>query len=342
MGRKNMGRIIRFVFLAPIFVGVGAVSLAAVAGLFGFVWRPLDLINHGQMILLPVTFLSLLVCFGVFRRHPLRGIALAIAGTGFMASGIITIPEFVGTLVRLPVVVAEAPPVRLMTFNVLANKGNRQTLMDPIGEEDPDIVAIQEYSPWLERNFGAQLRQRYAYRIRCRGGVRANMVLFSRLPLANLSPQTCRQNPAAGKRTAIIAARVTPENGEPFTVVTTHMDRPLPIARQDAQFARLGEVISALEGDVVLAGDLNTTPFSYTLRGFARRQNMDRQTRLLPTWPAPPTITAPFDIPLFLPIDHILTRGDLTVTMVRRAASPGGSDHYPVVMDFWPRFKTNP
>ncbi|NOZ31837.1 MAG: hypothetical protein GXP01_01915 [Alphaproteobacteria bacterium] len=334
--------IFRFFILAPAFVAVFLLSLIAVAALFGFVWRPLDLLNHGQMIILPAIFLSLLFCFFVFRRQPLRGIALAIAGTGFMASGIITVPEFVGTLVRPPVVVAEGHPVRIMTFNVLANNGNTETLLDPISEEDPDIVVMQEYTPWLERRFGAILRERFAYQIRCRGGLRANIVLFSHLPIENLGRDTCTPNWAEGGRTSIIVARVTPHRGEPFTVLTTHMDRPLPIAVQDRQFERLGEVISKLDGDLVLAGDLNTTPFSYSLRTFARRQNMERRTRLLPTWPAPPTLTSPIEIPLFLPIDHILTRGNLTVTLVRRAASAGGSDHYPVIMDFWPAFADVP
>jgi endonuclease/exonuclease/phosphatase (EEP) superfamily protein YafD len=39
-------------------------------------------------------------------------------------------------------------------------------------------------------------------------------------------------------------------------------------------------------------------------------------------------------LPLFLPLDHVMQRQGIRVLDVRLAPGAGGSDHFPVVVDF--------
>ena len=63
--------------------------------------------------------------------------------------------------------------------------------------------------------------------------------------------------------------------------------RPYPAARQAAQRTELLEVLAAgAPGDTILAGDLNSTPWSFALRTFDAASGLTRYDRAMPTWPA--------------------------------------------------------
>ena len=67
--------------------------------------------------------------------------------------------------------------------------------------------------------------------------------------------------------------------------MTTHMDWPMPVERQSGQLAALAQVVAGVEGPLVLAGDFNSTPWSYALRGFVDDAGLKRETASLLTYP---------------------------------------------------------
>ena len=76
--------------------------------------------------------------------------------------------------------------------------------------------------------------------------------------------------------------------------------------------------------DVVLLGDLNTTPWSYFYRQYLETLGLKdaKAHHYLPTWPT--------YIPVFfLPIDHVLVSPKVQ-TLSQRLAGFNGSDHFPV------------
>lgn len=310
---------------------LGGASLA-IAGLLGIAVPVLDLFNHFQLLLLPGTILAAILCL-ITVHGRWRALVLTVAATGLVASSILVVPEMVSSIAPRAATDPSARTYRLMTFNVYANNGAPEKILDPIIETDPDILLVQEFRSWIAEMWMGPLTEHYPYSIRCLGGRRANNAIFSRFPITKIDHDLCTERAARAERTSIILARIDLPGGEPLTLATTHMDWPVPIARQRNQYDRLVAALEGIEGPVILGGDMNTTPFAFTMRRFEAQSGLVRQTRFLPTFPAPPTVTEPLDLPLFLPLDHIFTRG-VQVHDLARARVPGGSDHYPVVMDF--------
>lgn len=329
--------ILKFLWRLIVF-GAGALTvlgaLGAIAGLLGVVWPALDLFNHVQLVLLPLTFVGLLLGLAVLRRQPLRGIVVSLAATGFLASVTVTAPEFVAAMAPRPAPLADRPVIRLMTFNIYANNRQLNRVIEPVRAAAPDILVVQEYwfdfRPELDGLFASM----FPYSVRCQGGRRAFIALFSKTPFATAPGHACTDRPGEGGRVARISVRLTDSGGRAFTVMTTHLDWPYPSERQMLQMAELSQAASAVPGPLVIAGDFNSTPFSQALRTFTRENGLTRETRLLPTWPAEFFHGSPIDPPLFLPLDQVMVRGGIRVLDVERGASSGGSDHFPVVVDF--------
>ena len=318
-------------------------SLAAVAGLAAYVWPSLDVFNHAQLLLLPLTLLGLLVGLAVLRRQPARGFMVSLAATGFLASVAITAPEITAALMAQSAAPTERPVMRLMSFNIFGNNRQLSRVPEPVKAANPDILLIQEYWHNFRPVLDGPLGEMFPYTIHCQGGRRAFIALFSRIPFEIAPGHACVDDIARGERVARISVRMADPDGRTFTVMTTHLDWPYPPARQMLEMAELTQAVGTVPGPFILAGDFNSTPFSLTLRGFSRQNGLERQTVLLPTWPVDFVRSVPFDLPgflprdlpPFLPLDHVMTRGGIAVVNVERAPSAGGSDHYPVIVDFY-------
>src|SRR5690606_39140622 len=128
--------------------------------------------------------------------------------------------------------------------------------------------------------------------------------------------QSCPDDAYGEQRTARIAGRFVLADGTPLTVMTTHLDWPVPVGRQVEQFAELQAAVAAVEGPLILAGDFNSTPWSYALRGFEQRAGLVRQTRNLVTFPNRFMLRRMFETLPFLPLDHVLSKGGLEVHAV--------------------------
>jgi len=320
---------------ACIGVVIAAASLAAIAGALGLFWVPLDVFNHVQLVLLALTLIGLVLALAVFRRQPLRGLVISLAATGFLASVTVTMPEFVAAFTAPPPAQPPGATIRLMSFNIDANNRHLSEMMEPVIAADPDILVIQEYWRDFRPRLDGPLDERFPYSVRCQGDRRAFIALFSRLPFTIAPGHECVDDIARGGRVARISVTMTDGDGKPFTVMTTHLDWPLPPTRQRLQFAQLSQAVAAVTGPLIVAGDFNSTPFSGALRAFGAENGLVRHTRLMPTWPAAYLGTGIIDVPRFLPLDHVLSRGDIEISRVAVGSSPGGSDHLPVIVDFW-------
>jgi endonuclease/exonuclease/phosphatase (EEP) superfamily protein YafD len=324
-------------FVACVILAALACAFAALAGLLGFIWPSLDVFNHGQLIYLPLTFVGLVLAAASLRRQPARGLVVASLATGLVASVTIAAPEFIDTWAARPVAASDRPVIRLMTYNIYANNRALGRISDPIDAVDPDILVLQEFWPEFRDRLDPILDSRFPYRVRCQGGVRAYIALYSKVPFEIAPGQNCVDSPSHRERTAHIAVRFTEIGPRPFTVMTTHLDWPLPAERKRLQFAALSQDIATIPGPLLIAGDFNSTPFSQFLRNFARDNGLTRETHVLPTFPASDFFhTERFGLkpPLFLPLDQVMQRQGIRVLDVRLAPGAGGSDHFPVVVDF--------
>ncbi len=321
-----------FLLRLVVVLGAFAAATSAVLALFGFIIPELDLLNHGQILLFPGTIVGLVVVAALLRGQ-LRGIGLMLSVAGVLASGSIMLPEIIGSLRQRP----EAPgtgSVSMMTHNLFGLNYDVEQVTEAIFAADPDIIAFQEYFEEQASQVHPALLAKYPFFIRCRGGKRANLGLYSRLPFVQVDDGACPHDAYGSQRTGHILARFEAPNGKSFSVITTHLDWPFPIARQAEQLTALSGVVDKIEGPVILAGDFNSTSWSYALRGFVQNNGMVRETMNLLTFPMSWFYLGRWrDTMPFLPLDHVMTRGGIVVHAINTSA-PTGSDHLPVLVRF--------
>jgi endonuclease/exonuclease/phosphatase (EEP) superfamily protein YafD len=321
-------RLIRLGFV----LGALGVATLPILALFGFALPELDLLNHAQILLLPGTLIALaIVAFALRGRG--REIALIFVIVGIGASASVMVPEFVGARQARPAA-PDAGTITMMTHNLFGRNYEMDRVTAAIFAEDPDIIVLQEYFGDQATDLHPALLARYPFFVRCRGGKRANLGLYSRLPFTQVDDGACPNDAYGTARTAHILAEFRAENGKPFSVITTHMDWPIPVQRQRDQLNALSGVVDKIEGPMILAGDFNSTPWSYSLRNFVARNGLVRETMNLLTFPMSwYYFRAWRDTLPFLPLDHVMTRGGIVVHDIG-TGRPTASDHLPVVFRF--------
>ena len=313
-----------------VLAALGMAALA-IAGLLGSVVPAFDLLNHFQILLLPGTLVGLVMILVALRGRG-REAALVFALAGVTASASIVVPEALAGRRDLAPAPAEGT-VRLMTHNLFGMNYEMERVVAAITDEDPDIIVLQEYFGEQATDLHPLLLAEYPFFVRCRGGKRANLALYSRLPFEQVEDGACPNDAYGTQRTAHILVDVTMDEDKSFSVLTSHMDWPFPVWRQQEQLAQLADTIATVDGPLIVAGDFNSTPWSYTLRRFVSDTGMTRQTLNLLTFPMRFFYLGAWrDTLPFLPLDQVLTRG-----MIVHEVGTGGrtaSDHLPVVVAF--------
>ncbi|MET3925782.1 endonuclease/exonuclease/phosphatase family protein [Devosia sp. 2618] len=313
-------------------LGALGVATLAILALFGFAVPAFDLLNHAQLFLFAGTIFGVLIV-ALLMRRPLRDYALIYALVGFVASANIMVPEIVGALQQRPPAPASGS-IKMMTHNLFGMNYDLEMVTDAILSEDPDIVVFQEYFGEQATDLHPIMLAHFPFFVHCRGGKRANLGLYSRIPFDRQDDGACPSDAYGTDRTGHILARFKTADGKSFSVMTTHMDWPLPVSRQQAQLNALSGVVDNIDGPLILAGDFNSTPWSYSLRDFVARNGFVRETMNLLTFPMKWHYFGAWRraIP-FLPLDQVMTRGGIVMHEIH-TGKPTASDHLPVFFTF--------
>jgi endonuclease/exonuclease/phosphatase (EEP) superfamily protein YafD len=304
-------------------VAIAAARLAVLGALLSVVslvpWHPLTLLEHFRLQLLVGSATAALAA-GLLRQ---RGWFDAAAICALLDLLLVT-PGLSGARAAGP---SGGVTVRLLLANVRTNNPDMASVARAIEELSPDVVVLIEPN----RRWFTALRPALAgYRgqrevddagnfgvgVYVRGELRSTVEhLGSRLPT--------------------VVAQVELDSGQaaPFTLLATHPIPPVDEGNDRShrrQMQALAERVAALRGPVVLAGDLNATPWS---RPFARLLAASglRDSRagfgLQATFPVSGGTSL-----LRLPIDHVLISSEIGVRS-RRVERDLGSDHLPVLVE---------
>jgi endonuclease/exonuclease/phosphatase (EEP) superfamily protein YafD len=310
-----------------------ATAVPALLALFGFAVPVLDIFNHLQLLL----FFGTLIATVLALLLGLPRAMAVVAGVGFLASAWMVVPEWAAGFVPRPPPTDGRPVLKLMTHNIFGLNTDMKRIAAAIFAENPDIVALQEYFP-EQTPLDALLKPRYPYAVRCEGGKRANIGLYSKIPFdKEMTAADCPPDPGT-QRTAHIVAGFKLSDGTHFSVLTTHFDWPFPVERQQQELKAIEDVIAGVRGPLLVVGDFNSTPWSYAMKGFQSATGLTRETHAPLTYPL--MITAPHRlvpsgfvrlVP-FLPLDQVFER-DVAVHELH-VGSDTGSDHLPVIFTF--------
>ncbi|HEX6385825.1 MAG TPA: endonuclease/exonuclease/phosphatase family protein, partial [Anaerolineae bacterium] len=155
--------------------------------------------------------------------------------------------------------------------------------------------------------------------------------VFSRVPLDELQPQLFLN----GGRIDVLMRLRWQER--PLTMMATHAMAATSLVefnQRNAHLRDLAAFVRAESGSVIVAGDLNVSPWSVYFRQFLRESGLHdgRLGRgLKPTWPAPEF--SPVSGLILTPYDHFLASAGIIIR--RYEVGPYvGSDHYPLIVDF--------
>lgn len=232
-------------------------------------------------------------------------------------------------LLPRPVASPSETPLRLLLSNVYTFRPTFQDVYDLIEQTDPDVVVLLELDP---DHYGEveQLTHQYPYRLH-EPKLTGNAI-FSRRPVADLAFQPFF---AAG-RVDVWLTLADP----PLTLIATHTQAAVnPTAWQgrNHHFELLSQEINRLNTPVLVAGDLNLSPYSpYFLQFVAETQLEDaRHGRgLLGTWPNPVFWGWPAGLTFIsTPLDHLFHSPEVVVSQLQRF-SVSGSDHHALLIEF--------
>ena len=216
--------------------------------------------------------------------------------------------------------------LRLFYANINQDNLQKSLIRSLIEREEPDVVAILEPDhTWIE---SLNLRSGYPNHIEMPRDDRFGIALYSKMPI-----KLTQETELGEGLPPIISVQLQRENEMPISFVAAHFPPPLSSAALSTaklMARRLSTVLRHQPGNVIVAADLNASPFSsiYTrIAGGAYLTHVLYGRGLQKTWHA--------DKPMFnLTIDHVLYKGRLTTTEARVVPLPG-SDHNGYVVDFW-------
>lgn len=217
------------------------------------------------------------------------------------------------------------PTRRVLYANVLVNNRDHGKLLRLIEAENPDLIVLVEVTPaWVAAL--APLRERYPHRLEAPRDGAFGMAIYSQLPMP-------LEEIALGARDGNLAIRGAYRDGETtVNVLGTHPPPPVSVERaasRNSQILEAAKLVRQREGEALLIGDLNNTPWSPFFRDALAATDL-RDSRngfgVQATWPADRRL-------LRIPIDHCLASPGIVIQR-RRVGPPIGSDHLPLIIDY--------
>ena len=189
-----------------------------------------------------------------------------------------------------------------------------------------DVVVLSEFDAGGSLLI-ASLREIYPYHVTCTSEQPCTLALLSRVALeASGSARIASGEPS------FVWARINPGGQGSTTIIGTQLNRPSGNPwLHEVQMRELAQFVRRLDGPLVLAGNLNTSPWSQSFRALRLATGLNPAATLMPSWPA-----WPIAVPQFA-LDHIFVSAELAVS----AAGTGpavGSDHLPV----WAQLERQP
>jgi endonuclease/exonuclease/phosphatase (EEP) superfamily protein YafD len=310
---------------AGLLVAMGVVcAAAATLGHGGRFDLRLDMLTHFAPFWLAGGLTALLAGLA-FHRGPVKVIVVTLGALATVAAGALMAPEYRRPM--SPLAPETAPrQLKVIQYNAWGRNAEVARSAQWLADQAADIVVVEE----ADQQIRDALLERRDYYVTCK---RCSVMIFSRAkPIAiGLKPR----GPPGPRPPATRATFASPDGD--FTVIGVHYTWPTPDGMQQAQGRRLETYIDRYPKDrLIVAGDLNSTPWSFTRRDEDRRFGLERRTRALFSWPAQEFSRRRLRVPFpFLPIDHVYAGSGWRTVKVERGPVLG-SDHYPVIVTLAP------
>lgn len=287
------------------------ILLLSILGYFSQHHYILDIVSHFkfQYFILSSLFLFLFI---YIRNNFLIIIALLTTTINF-----IEIKDY------LPYKEIKTEGIKVLSYNVLTENKNYQALIDLIKKEKPDLISLQE----IDNNWNYALKdiyKEYKHVYKAMYSRNGGNVLLSNFPVENIDVVYYDKHYSFPSIKAKIKI-----NNENYTFISTHPpnpSKPLFYYTRNKILENMADDIN--KENVIIAGDFNTSMFSYGYKEFIKSGNLINTREgfsIGNTWS-----TKPFMFLFQVPIDHIFVSKNIKFNYFKVIDSIG-SDHNPIV-----------
>jgi endonuclease/exonuclease/phosphatase (EEP) superfamily protein YafD len=300
----------------PLLVGAALCAVAASLAQLGR-WSPTwDLFTHFAPIYLAAGVVAVLAAAGFSGGLRLPVLAAGLACV--IAAGLLMVPEYERSTGPRAAMGAK-PTFKVIQFNAWSGRNGQAKLLAWLKVEKPDVVVIEEANSAVQDALSGAGWWSVAGR--------SSVMLFTpRRPLAAIIPTD-----NAGGPMELNGVVVASPSG-PVTVLGVHAPWPShPTLKRDHDLL-IPIVRSYPAATTILAGDFNSTPWSFSRQRDDRDFGLIRRTRAVFTWPIAAYRRRLVPV---LPIDHVYAGAGWATVKVERGPTLG-SDHYPVAVTLAP------
>ncbi|HJV42376.1 endonuclease/exonuclease/phosphatase family protein [Caulobacter sp.] len=299
-------------------VGAG-LALASLGGAFS---DRFDALTHAAPLWLAMG-VGAVVLGGLFARQAERWVMIVLGLVAICACAVLMGPEMSAAWRFKPAAIAPGD-LKVIQFNAWYENPSPEKSVAWILAQNADVVIVEEGGGGNRAVLKALVKT-YNYASCSRAGLCEPWIFSRRRIVADGTIPIGTKRLAAGWATL-------EDPGGPFTVVGVHLYWPAPAGRQQAQSRKLVDGLKSLDRrSLILAGDFNSTPWSFTLKRQDKALGLRRWTRALPSWPSGQFSRIAAAPAPFLPIDHVYAGDEWRAIKVERGPAIG-SDHRPVVV----------
>jgi endonuclease/exonuclease/phosphatase (EEP) superfamily protein YafD len=310
------GRRVLNLLLMLITAGLALVTIFTLAARW---WWAFDLFSHFRLQYVVAALILTLAALAI-RAYPT---ATVLAVVALVHGWAIKDLWWGGTATAAP----GGLPLRVVSANVQSQNRTPEKVLEFVRAADADLVVLVDARLGRWQPVLSALRALYPYEAPPASRERPPVVLFSRHPIARA--QLVR--PSGGRRSYLITEVLVGDQA--LAVVGVHPSSPSPAAgsatrSRNRELDYIADAVRDVGRPLIVAGDFNTTPWSpyfQDLVAAAGVRDASEGHGYVGTWPT-------WFWPALIPIDHVLVRGPLAVTTVRRGPDVG-ADHYPLIAD---------
>lgn len=208
----------------------------------------------------------------------------------------------------------------VMTFNILSQNRNHSGVIKYLQNSPANIIILLEVTPEWQKLISAELTSKYPYQSAAPRSDNFGIMLLSQyqyvgeiIHLYDLPLIHAKIN-LAGKDLNLFAIHPPPPvSQELFQMRNDYM-------------MNLATLVNNSQGDKIICGDFNMTPWAGTFKKFAKSTNTYTGKGIDPSWPS-------FFPPLKIPIDNCLISKKLTLND-KFVGENLNSDHLPLIFKF--------
>ncbi len=288
-------------------------------GSAGHVYWAFDLFNHFYLQYVVLGLIGLVIALVLRARF---AAVIFFAAAAF--STLPLVPLFQAPLQETRTGMKE---LRVLALNVLTANSSPDKAINWILSEDADVLVLQETSQrWVDK-LEVKLRNFDLLASETTRDDNFGLCIYVKHGL-EVGEMTVLNEPA---QLPWIDVELTKE-GRPFHLLAVHTMPPMGSAAsklRNEHIEAISQRAKAIEGPVVIAGDLNATLWSSVMKGVFdgnALRSAGLGQGLQGTWPTSLSFTG------MIPIDHVLVSPDVFVNEFR-VGTDTGSDHRGIVAD---------